>query len=80
MISHNELMALVAEAAHQHPNDEWAKRARALVPDLDTYYTPPCTGLFKEVPQCDSYHAHSVMCGSLTDVCVLCGKTNAEHR
>ncbi|MCC6405373.1 MAG: hypothetical protein IT405_03225 [Candidatus Yanofskybacteria bacterium] len=75
-----EALGLLAQAAYQHPDDEWAKSANALVPDLARHYSPPCPGKFNEPPFCDEYHVHRVGCGRPMDVCTLCGKINAEHR
>ncbi len=80
MGSWNQLVSLLAEAAYRHPDESWAKRAKELIPDLASRYTPPCPGKFDVPPRCDDYHAHSLICGDPKDVCMLCGKTNAEHR
>ena len=74
------VLSLLAEAVWSCPSAPWAKRAKALVPDLETHFTPPCSGDFRANPHCDEAHAHSLGCGDPTDPCELCGKTNGQHR
>jgi hypothetical protein len=74
-----EVLALLAEAAYKHPEDSWVPLAKRLVPDLGDHYTPPCEGQFGFTSCCE-FHQHGLKCSDPKDVCILCGKTNAEHR
>ncbi len=78
------LEQLLAEAVWRHGREVnaqgWVRRARELVPNLEAHFTPPCLGWFTVGASCDEAHAHGLECGSPSDVCERCGKTNAEHR
>ncbi len=78
-ISHNELVAFLAEAAYNHSDDVWAKRVVERIPDLAQRYTPPCPGYFDTTAVCVEYHSHTLDCGAPMDICKKCGKINAEH-
>ncbi len=72
-----EVLKLLAVAAWRHPNDGWARRAKEIIPNLESYL--PCPGEFRFTSCCE-FHQHKLECGNPTDVCTLCRKTNAEHR
>jgi hypothetical protein len=72
-----DAVTLLAVAVRRHPNDGWAKRAKELVPDLESHV--PCPGEFGFTSCCE-YHQHGFSCGDPTDICATCGKTNDEHR
>lgn len=75
----SQALALLAEAAWNHEEEGWAKRAKVLVPDLESRFTPPCHGEFARV-FCDEYHQHTLKCFDPAELCMLCGTTNREHR
>ena len=76
--------ALLAEAAWRLRDDErargWRRRVLLTMPHPQNHFTPPCPGQFNASSKCDEAHAHSLNCGDPMDVCVLCRRTNAEHR
>lgn len=80
MAGYFDLVRLLAQAAHEHPDDTWAVRIKQLMPDLARHYSPPCPGAFNEMPVCDELHAHGLVCGRPEAICMQCGKTNADHR
>ncbi len=78
-----DVLKLLAEAVWRLDEDAYAqgliRRAKELVPNLESHFTPPCPGQFGFTSCCE-YHQHGLDCGNPEDVCTLCQRTNQEHR